>query len=67
MVRERGRLLYEELIIYTPHIIRVIKSKRIRWVGHAERMKGARNAYELLSENLSQETTRKRRIDGKTM
>jgi hypothetical protein len=32
----------------SPSIIRIIKSRRMRWVGHVERMEGRRNAYRLL-------------------
>jgi hypothetical protein len=31
----------------SPSIIRIIKARRMRWVGHVERM-GERNAYRLL-------------------
>jgi hypothetical protein len=31
-----------------PSIIRIIKSRRMRWVGHIERMGLKRNAYRLL-------------------
>jgi hypothetical protein len=32
----------------SPNIIRMIKSRRMRWAGHAARMWEARNAYRLL-------------------
>jgi hypothetical protein len=32
----------------SPSIIRIIKSTRMRWVGHAARMGKKRNAYRLL-------------------
>jgi hypothetical protein len=32
----------------SPSIIRIIKSRRIRWVGHVARMGKKRNAYRLL-------------------
>jgi hypothetical protein len=40
----------EELrdVYSSPGIIRMIKSKRLRWVGHVERMGEKRNAYRLL-------------------
>ena len=35
-----------------PEIPRVIKSRRMRWVGHAERMRGKRVVYRVLVEKL---------------
>jgi hypothetical protein len=32
----------------SPNIIRTIKSKRMRWVGHVARMRATRNAYRIL-------------------
>jgi hypothetical protein len=32
----------------SPHIIRMIKSRRMRWVGHEARMVEKRNAYRIL-------------------
>jgi hypothetical protein len=32
----------------SPNIIRVMKSRRLRWVGHATRMGEMRNAYKVL-------------------
>jgi hypothetical protein len=32
----------------SPSIIRIIKSRRMRWMGHVERMGEKRNAYRLL-------------------
>jgi hypothetical protein len=34
----------------SPSIIRIIKSRRMRWAGHVERMGEKRNAYRLLVE-----------------
>ena len=34
----------------TPNIIRVIKSRRIRWAGHVARMGETRSAYSVLVE-----------------
>jgi hypothetical protein len=34
----------------SPSIIRMIKSRRMRWVGHAARMGAKRNAYRILVE-----------------
>jgi hypothetical protein len=40
----------EELrdLYFSPSIIRIIKSRRIRWAGHVARMGEKRNAYRLL-------------------
>jgi hypothetical protein len=35
-------------LYYVPSIIRMIKSRKIRWAGHAERMGEKRNAYRIL-------------------
>jgi hypothetical protein len=47
---EWRKLHKEELLdLYSsPSIIRIIKSRRIRWVGHVTRMGEKRNAYRLL-------------------
>jgi hypothetical protein len=44
------KLHNEELhdLNFTPSIIRIIKSRRIMWVGHVTRMGEKRNAYRLL-------------------
>jgi hypothetical protein len=41
----------------SPSIIRIIKSRRMRWAGHVARMGKKRNAYRLLKE-----TTRKTKM-----
>jgi hypothetical protein len=48
----RRKLLNEELrdLYSSPSIIRIIKSKRIRWAGHVMRI-GKKNAYKLLVGN----------------
>jgi hypothetical protein len=49
---EWRRLHKEELndLYSSPNIIRVIKSRRIRWVGHVARMREGRGAYRILVE-----------------
>jgi hypothetical protein len=51
---ERRKLHNEELrdLYSSPGIIRIIKSRRIRWAGHAERMgrRGTRIGYWLESQ-----------------
>jgi hypothetical protein len=46
------RLHNEELLnLYTSrHVIQVIKGRRMRWAGHAARIKMMRNAYNILVE-----------------
>jgi hypothetical protein len=41
------KMFYEELhnLYSSPDIIRMIKSRRIRWEGHVARMREMRNAY----------------------
>ena len=52
-VFERRRLHNEELqsLYRTPNIIvvRVIKSKRLRWAGHVARMEEVRSAFKILT------------------
>jgi hypothetical protein len=44
----------------SPSIIRIIKSRRMRWAGHVARMGEKRNAYRLLvGKPEGKETTRK--------
>jgi hypothetical protein len=40
-------------------MIRIIKSRRMRWVGHVAQMGEKRNVYRLLVGNPEGETTRK--------
>jgi hypothetical protein len=44
------KLRNEELhdLYSSPSIIRIMKSRRMRWVGHVARMRERRNAYRLL-------------------
>jgi hypothetical protein len=50
VTREWRKLHNKELhdLYSSPSIIRVIKSKRMRWAGHVARMGEKRNAYRLL-------------------
>jgi hypothetical protein len=47
---ERRRLHNKELyaLYFSPNIIRVIKSRRLRWTGHVARMRERRNACRVL-------------------
>ena len=48
---ERRRLHNEELhsLYLSTKIVRVIKSKRLRWAGHVARMEESRSAFKILS------------------
>jgi hypothetical protein len=50
VIGEWGKLHNEELrdLYSSPSIIRIIKSRRMKWVGHVARMGEKRNAYKLL-------------------
>jgi hypothetical protein len=49
---EKAKLYNEELhnLYSSPSIIRIIKSRRMRWGGHVARMGEKRNVYRLLVE-----------------
>ena len=49
-VTERRRLHNEELhsLCRSPNIVRVIKSRRLRWAGHVARMEESRSAFKIL-------------------
>ena len=51
---ERKRLQNEELhrLYYSPNIVRVIKSSRLRWAGHIARMKEGRSAFKMVKGTL---------------
>jgi hypothetical protein len=55
------KLHNEELhnLYSSPSIIRIIKSRRLRWAGHVARMVETRNSYRLLVGNPEGITTRK--------
>jgi hypothetical protein len=62
MTGEWRKLHKEELrdLYSSPSIIRIIKSRRMRWAGHVTRMGAKRNAYRLLVVKARwKETTRK--------
>jgi hypothetical protein len=61
-VTERWRKLHDEELrdLYSsPGIIRMVKSRRMRWAEHVVRMGEKRNTYRLLWENRGKEATRK--------
>ena len=49
--REWRRLHNEELLsLYSsPNIVRVIRSRRLRWAGHVARMEEGRSAFKILT------------------
>jgi hypothetical protein len=52
VTEEWGKLHNEEVHdLYSPTIVRVIKSRRIRWAGHVARMGEGRDVYSVWSEN----------------
>jgi hypothetical protein len=53
VTREWRKLHNEELrdLYSSPSIIRIMKSRRMRWAGHVARMGEKRNAYRLLRES----------------
>jgi hypothetical protein len=50
VTRDWRKLQNEELhnLYFSPNIIRMIKSRRMRWAGHVARMGATRNAYRIL-------------------
>jgi hypothetical protein len=50
VTRECRKLHNEELndLYFSPHIVLVIKSKKIRWAGHAALMREKRSVYRVL-------------------
>ena len=56
----RSRLHNEELhsLYRSPNIVRVIKSRRLRWAGHVARMEKSRSAFKMLTDR----PTGKRRL-----
>jgi hypothetical protein len=42
-------------LCYTQNIIKMMKSRRMRWVGHVKRMAEIRNSYKYKLENMKRE------------
>jgi hypothetical protein len=61
-----GKLHNEELhnLYYSPSIIRIIKSRRMRWTGNVARMGEKRNVYRLLVGKPEGKRPRYRWIDN---
>ena len=55
------RLHNEELhrLYRSPNVVRVVKSRRLRWAGHVARMEEGRSAFKFYQVNLQEETFRK--------
>ena len=53
---EWRRLHNEELhsLYRSPNIVRLIKSRRLRWAGHVARMEEGRSAFKILTGNLTE-------------
>jgi hypothetical protein len=56
-VRGEWRKLHNCDLYSSPSIIRIIKTRRMRWVGHVARMGEKRNAYRLLVGKLEGDRT----------
>jgi hypothetical protein len=48
MFRNSQQMIYCNFVLPSPSIIRIIKSRRMRWAGHVARMGEKRNAYRSL-------------------
>ena len=44
----------------SPNIVRVIKSRRLRWAGHVARMKEGRSAFKILTGKATRKRTLRR-------
>ena len=52
----KGGIHNEELhsLYRSPNIVRVIKSRKLRWAGHIARMEEGRSAFKILTVNLQE-------------
>ena len=67
---EWRRLHNEELhsLYRSPNIVRVIKSRRLRWARHVARMEEGRSAFNILTGNLQErDLQRCLGVDGRTI
>jgi hypothetical protein len=48
MSKNIATILLIIIVSFSPNIIRMIKSRRMRWAGHVARMGETRNAYRIL-------------------
>ena len=52
----------------SPNVVRVIKSRRLRWAGHVARMEEGRNAFKILTGNPARKSLwGVLGVDGKTI
>ena len=51
----------------SPNIVRVIKSRRLRWAGHAARMEEGRSAFKMLRNKSTGKKPLGLGIDGRTI
>ena len=57
-----GEMLHSEelnTLYRSPNIVRVIKSRRLRWTGHVARLEESRSDFKILTCLYSKETFRK--------
>ena len=54
------RRLHKEPVYHSPNIVRVIKSRRLRWADHVTRMEEARSAFIILTDTLAGKRTLRR-------
>ena len=67
---EWRRLHNEELhgLYRSPSIVRVIKSRRLRWAGHVARMVECRSAFKILTgKRTGKRPLGRPRVDGRTI
>jgi len=69
VTREWRKLHNEELndLHSSPSIVRVIKSRRMRWAGHVARMRERRDVYRVLMGKLERKRQLWRCVDGRTI
>jgi hypothetical protein len=50
-----------------PNIIKVLKSRKVRWVGYVAHMEGMRNAYKILQDMKGRSCLGELAIDGRIL
>ena len=46
-----GSTMRNFIVVRSPNIVRVIKSRRLTWTGHVPRMEEGRSAFKILTGN----------------
>ena len=65
MGSEEGFTMRNFIVLYrSPNIVRMIKSRRLRWAGNVPRMKEGRSTFKILTGNRSLERPRHRWEDN---